>query len=291
MADRVLGVLGVGLVDPDLPLLRVDDLGVLRGDACFETLRVHGGIAQDVEAHLARLTRSAARLDLPEQDLDQWRALIAEVVAGWTGPGEATLRLVLTRGVEGSGTPTAFALLSPLPDSIPRQRRHGVRVITLSRGTPADAHTDSPWLLGGVKSTSYAVNMAALRYAQAVGADDVIFVSTDGQVLEGPTATVVWAEADHLYTPPQDLGILAGTTVRTLFDRAGEQGLRAGVRSATVEDLHAADGLWLVSSVRGAVPVVALDGRERGDAGMTERIQAALGIPILPRAGHEPVRS
>jgi 4-amino-4-deoxychorismate lyase len=281
MADRVLGVPGVGLVDPDTPLLRADDLAVLRGDGCFETLRVHDGSALDVEAHLARLARSAAGLDLPEPDLKQWRALVGEMVAAWTEPGEATLRLVLTRGVEGGGPPTAFALMGPLPESIPRQRRDGVRVVTLSRGTPADAHAASPWLLGGVKSTSYAVNMAALRHAQAVGADDVVFVSTDGQVLEGPTATVVWAEGDVLYTPPVDLGILAGTTVRTLFDRAGGQDLRTGVRRATVADLHAADGLWLVSSVRGAVRVVSLDGtphRDRG--GLTPRLQAALGLPV-----------
>ncbi|HEY9473674.1 MAG TPA: aminodeoxychorismate lyase [Mycobacteriales bacterium] len=277
MADRVLGVPGVGLVDPDTPLLRVDDLGVLRGDGCFETLWVHDGVVEAFELHLARLGHSAAALELPAPDLSWWRALVTEMVAAWARPDEAALRLTLTRGVEGTGVPTGFALMSPLPDRILAQRRDGIAVITLNRGMPADVHGDTPWLLGGVKSISYAVNMAALRYAGQLGADDVIFVSTDGQVTEGPTSTVVWARGDHLYTTPTTLGILDGTTVRTLFDRAAAHRFTTEVARATVDELHAADAVWLLSSVRGAARVNSLDGRNRGDAGLTARVQAALG--------------
>ena len=52
-----------------------------------------------------------------------------------------------------------------------------------------------PWLLAGAKTLSYAVNMAALRHAERHGAGDVIFVSSDGYVLEGPRSTVVIATA------------------------------------------------------------------------------------------------
>ncbi|HEY9389412.1 MAG TPA: aminodeoxychorismate lyase [Mycobacteriales bacterium] len=278
MDGRVLGVLGVGLVDPDTPLLRVDDLGVLRGDGCFETLRVRDGVVAGFDLHLARLGHSAARLDLPAPDVAAWQALVGQMVAAWTGPGEASLRLTLTRGVEGTGVPTAFALMTPVSDTVLAQRRDGISVVTLNRGMPADVHEDTPWLLGGVKTISYAVNMAALRHAHQVGADDVIFVSTDGQVTEGPTSTVVWAQADHLCTTPTTLGILDGTTLRTLFERAPAHGFTTEVRRATVADLHAADAVWLLSSVRVVARVNVLDGRERGDAGLTARVRAALGL-------------
>jgi 4-amino-4-deoxychorismate lyase len=278
VSDRILGSLGRGLVDPDTPLLRADDLGVLRGDAAFETIRLHDGTLDALEAHLARLSASAAALDLPAPDLPAWRTLVGQVVEAWGQAGEAAIRLVLTRGVDGSDDgPTGFAYAAPVPESAVRQRRDGVKVVTLSRGVASTAFEDTPWLLGGVKSTSYAVNMAAQRHAHAEGADDAIFVGSDGLVLEAPTSTVVWAIGETLCTPPPSVGILEGITVQTVFENAADHGLRTRVMKSTVDDLHTANGVWLVSSVRGAVAVTAIDGRERTDGGLTERVQAAAG--------------
>ena len=69
----------------------------------------------------------------------------------------------------------------------------GIRVAALSRGWPSDAFKDARWLLGGIKTTSYAVNMAAKREAARGGADDALFITTDGYLLEGPNAALVWA--------------------------------------------------------------------------------------------------
>lgn len=277
MSDRILGSLGRGLVDPDTPLLRADDLGVLRGDAVFETIRLHDGTLDALEAHLARLTASAAALDLPAPDLPAWRTLVGQVVEAWGQAGEAAIRLVFTRGIEGEGT-TGFAYAAPIPEAALRQRRDGVKVVTLSRGVSSTSFEDAPWLLGGVKSTSYAVNMAAQRHAHGQGADDAIFVGSDGLVLEAPTATVVWAIGETLCTPPPSVGILEGITVQTVFENAADHGFRTRVMKSTVEDLHTANGVWLVSSVRGAVAVTAIDGKERADGDLTARVQAAAGI-------------
>jgi 4-amino-4-deoxychorismate lyase len=275
---KLLGVLGAGLVDPATPLLRADDLGVLRGDGCFESVRLRaGGGLGGLEEHLDRLERSAAALALPATDRREWQELVATMVGGWDEPGEAMLRLVVTRGLEEGGRPTAFALLAPVSAEQLRQRREGVKVLTLSRGLIADATVEAPWLLGGVKAISYAVNMAAQRYAHANAADDVVFVSADGQLLEAPTATVVWLRDGVLCTPPAEpLGILAGVTVGRLFARAARHGFGTEIRRGTVDDLHAADGVWLVSSIRLAAAVTALDGKPmRVDPAAAERVQAA----------------
>jgi 4-amino-4-deoxychorismate lyase len=278
--DRVLGILGVGVVDADTPVFRADDAGVLRGDGCFESLLVADaavGRVEQIDLHLARLARSAARLDLPAPPAAAWRGLIAEVLAAWAAPGEAVLRLVLTRGVEPDGEPTGFALMSPVPAKAVRQRDRGISVVTLGRGMPADAHEQAPWLLGGVKTLSYAINMAAQRHAAAGGADDVIFVTTDGVLLEGPTATVVWSAGGVWHTPPaDDLGILDGTTVRAAFARLAAAGEAVAVARGTLADLRAADGVWLVSSIRLVAPVTTLDGRPCPvPADLTARLRVA----------------
>ena len=120
--------------------------------------------------------------------------------------------------------PTALALLSPVPADVVRQRAEGISVVSLGLGVPAAFRSRAPWLLGGAKTLSYAVNMAAQRHAHALGADDVVFTSVEGQLLEGPTSTVVWAAGGTLHTPPLDTGILAGTTMARLFARAADDG-------------------------------------------------------------------
>jgi len=250
-------VLGAGVVDPSTPVIRADDPGVTRGDGCFEGLRVVDGAVDKLDAHLARMARSSAALELPF-DAGAWRALVAEALAAWPHPGEAAMKLVLTRG------PVGYAWITPLPADYPRLRRDGLRIITLSRGTTVDAFTDAPWLLGGVKTLSYAVNMAAAREAARRGADDVLFVSADGFVLEAPTGTAVWAVGRTLHTtPPGASGILGGTTQQRLFDRAAAAGWQIDETLARVDDLHEADVLWVISSVRGPIDVVELDGKQR----------------------------
>ena len=132
------------------------------------------------------------------------------------------------------------------------------------------------WLLGGAKTLSYAVNMAAQRHAHASGADDVVFTSLEGRLLEGPTSTVVWAAGGTLHTPPVETGILAGTTQARLFAQAEADGWPTSVSPGTVDDLHAADAVWLLSGVRGAAVVHTLDGVRRGDGGLSRRVRELL---------------
>ena len=117
---------------------------------------------------------------------------------------------------------------------------------------------------------------SALRHAHAQGADDVLFTSLEGRLLEGPTSTVVWAAGGTLHTPPVETGILPGTTQARLFACAEDDGWPTAVASGTVDDLHRADAVWLLSGIRGATPVTRLDGVDRGDGGLTGRVQELL---------------
>jgi 4-amino-4-deoxychorismate lyase len=259
---QVTGLLGSGLVDPATAVVHADDLGFTRGDGCFEGCRVVVGAVDKIEAHVVRMRRSAASLGIIF-DEPAWRALVAEVVAAWPADREAGMRWFLSRGRPGAGA-TGIVTIAEIPAAFGPQRRDGVRAVTLGRGTPYDAFAEAPWLLGGVKTISYAVNMAAQREAARRGADDVIFVSAEGKVLEAATSAVVWTVADTMYTVrPGGNGILASTTQQRLFERAAEHGWQTVLTDGMVDDLHAADAVFLTGTVRGPVDVVELDGRPR----------------------------
>ncbi|MGV8872073.1 MAG: aminodeoxychorismate lyase [Rhodococcus sp. (in: high G+C Gram-positive bacteria)] len=288
MVDSVVVTLDGRVHDAGRPLLFADDLAAVRGDGVFETLLVRGGVACAVDLHLARLAASATALDLPVPDADAWRAVIEQATALRDGESqdEAVLRLVLSRGREGGGDPTAYVTVGPLPDRVRTAREDGVSVITLDRGYSVDFSSSAPWQLAGAKTLSYATNMAALRYAARQGADDVVYLSSEGRVLEGPRSTVVLARGKTLVTPAVEQGILAGTTVAGLFAVAEAAGWTCEHGHVYPADLIAADGVWLVSSVTLAARVTAMNGVVLGRPSRGEQVRAMVDRAVETAERH-----
>ena len=274
--------------DPGEPLLFGDDLAAVRGDGVFETLLVRDGSACLLESHLRRLAHSAVMLDLPAPDPDALRRAVDTAVRQWAAQtlDEGALRLVYSRGRESGAGPTGYLTVSALSQRVRTSRADGVAAVLLDRGLPAAGVQTMPWLLAGAKTLSYAVNMAALRHAASLGADDVVFVSSDGYVLEGPRSTVVIALAGPdgrpcFLTPPPWYPILRGTTQQALFEVARAAGYDCDYQALRPADLAAAQGVWLVSSITLAARVRALDGRALGPAGLHAEMAALVDAAVI----------
>jgi 4-amino-4-deoxychorismate lyase len=283
---HVVAVLGRGVVDPDAPVVTADDLGLTRGDGCFDSARVvtdAGGSASVVglDHHLDRLAASARAMDLDLPRREEWRRLVDDALGAWSTPGEAVLKLVVTRGREWrSSGPTAFVTITHRPPAPAPTAPRTVTAVTLSAGHPSDAFADAPWLLGGVKTLSYVVNVAAVREARRRGADEVVFTSTDGYALEGPTSALLVARDGTLVaTPTGGTGVLESVTVAEIFAAAAADGLRTAYELVPVDSLHTADGVWLVSSGRGPVLVTRMDDQPlRVDPDLPARILRYAGF-------------
>ncbi|SMQ68175.1 aminotransferase class IV [Agreia sp. VKM Ac-1783] len=248
-------------VDPRGPHLAVTDWGVTRGDGIFESISVIAGRMPALEARFARLEASARALDLAPPDRLIWTDALRMAIDAHEPVDRLAVTIVMTRGVEGGdGSPTAWLLARAARD-FTRIRRSGVSVVTLDRGYASDAAEGAPWLLLGAKHLSYATNAAALREASRRGADDVIFTSTDGFALEGPTSSLIVRRSELIESPAIDAGILAGTTQATAFAFFESRGFRTRFAAIEAADLVECDAIWLVSSVRQAVAVHTLDGR------------------------------
>ena len=286
--------------DPSQPVVFWDDAAVTRGEAVFESVLVRAGHAANLRRHLDRLQRSAQRLDLPVPQRDLWQEVTAVAVADWQQQFPAGAQVpdakctwTYSRGRQHAGpyagqqvvqdgqpyageqhvgpTPTAWLVITPVPDSVLQQRRDGVRAQLAPRGWSTTV---------GAKTVNYAATMSALR--QARGFDDVIFVEpATERVLEGATSTVLLVVRDpasgkrSMVTPDGD--VLAGTTVAAVFDYARDRGWACENRPVTVAELYQAESVWLVSSVRIAVRVIDLGGTVLPEPANHEEIRELIG--------------
>src|SRR5918992_3396551 len=161
----VLAVVAAGPgVAGGVPALDPLDLALHRGEAVFESVRVYAGRPFRLPAHLDRLAASAAALERP---LPDGLEALAPRAGAAAGGGDAVLRIIGTKGREGQGEPAAFAICTDLPASYETERRRGLKLVLLTTAADPLVRAASPWLLAGVKTIDYAVNMAAQRAARA----------------------------------------------------------------------------------------------------------------------------
>ena len=241
----------------------------LFGDGVFETVHLRPSGPWLIEAHLDRLARSAALLDLGLPPRPEVEERIATAVAGFAEP-EGALRILRTRE-------SLHVTVSAIPETVRRERREGIRLITADAGYAVGRRP--PWSLTAAKSLSYASNFAARRWATRQGADDMLWLSTEGYALEAPTASLVWLAGDMLCTvPAAEAQILPGTTAAHLLAVAPELGLQPTERMITHDELTRADGIWLASALRGLAEAISLDTVPRQPSPWTPRLQAHLGF-------------
>jgi 4-amino-4-deoxychorismate lyase len=180
------------------------------------------------------------------------------------------------------GSPTGLALLSEVPAWIDEVRARGARAVSL-----LGVRAAVPWLLPGVKSTSYAVNMAAEAEAKRRGADEAVFVDAAGVVLEGTVTNVWWRRGQTLYTPGLELGILAGVTRAALLELADDEGYAVGEGAYSIGELADAEEAFTSSSVREVMPLVEIDGRPLSRGPAADTLQAALRAAAVRKGGSE----
>ncbi len=256
------------LVAPARAVIPVTDRGFLYGDGLFEVLRTWRGIAVDLDAHLARLTASATALALAlPAELRTW-VHDASAAAARHRAGDHRIRIVVTRGEGGLRTRLAdvrgghaIVYVEPLAPSAAA----GVRLAVVDRPLTAGP---------GHKTLAYLEHLLARELAVAAGADDAIRLDARGEVAECATSNLFAVQAGRVITPPLSTGALPGIVRARVLAACARLGIPAAPAAISLTDLRAADELFVTSSLRGVVPVTALDGDIRAPAPVTARLAA-----------------
>lgn len=212
--------------------------GLLLGFGVFETIKVVQGEPHFLDRHVARLRLGCARMQLPDVNSAVIENAVSEVMqANPTDRELARLRITVTSQADTVDLLVTIHPMEAWPET------------TTCTIVPWIRNERSP--LVGVKSTSYAENVVAQRWALSEGFSEGIFFNSVGEVCEGATSNIFVVKGDQVITPHVNCGVLPGIVREVLLDHE-----LARESIITSDDLASADEIFLTSSTRGVHPVI-----------------------------------
>ena len=267
------------------------DRGVTLADGVFETMRVRGVTAFRLDRHLARLHRGMAALEIPAPpELEAWlRVVVRADAAPPVRARDTSLRITVTRGVGPPGVgvptlvvPTVIITLGPMPAFPASIYDNGLSAHVASGRRNEHAMT------AGLKTLAYTDAVAGLMEARRAGADEALFLDTEGHCSEASASILFVWTGSALMTPPLSCGVLPGVTREAVLELARAEGLPVVERACRLEELLASEEIFLTSSLRGLAPVVRVGPQVigRGTPGpVTRRLTAAYGALVDRECG------
>lgn len=232
----------------DTPLLKTNDLGLLRGYGLFDYFRTYNGIPFRLEDYWQRFVSSANSLHLSiPLNLEDVREILSELYRR-SGQAEVAYRMLLTGGYASDGLnsaePNLIIRAEPLPADNPAGRQTGIRVL------PYEYIRDMPY----VKSTGYLHAMVMAGEVKRQGASDLLF-HKDGKVSELTRSNLFIVKGEIISTPDKDA--LRGITRKLVIEKASSR-FDVQERAVTLAELLEADEVFTTSTTKGAMPIVSV---------------------------------
>ena len=246
--------------------VHVEDRGLQLGDSIYEVCRVEAGRLLDETAHLDRLERSLAALELPMPVARAALALIMRELIRRNRLRDGIVYLQVTRGAFRRDHPIPDAVLKPTLILTARTGDPAAAAARLANGVKIITRPDERWARRDIKTTQLLPAVLAKTAARRAGAAEAWLVDDDGFVTEGGS-TNGWIvdDAGVLITRPLSRNILPGVTRAVVLAAARDAGLAVQERKFTVAEAVAAQEAFLTSASGAAVPVVAIDRQPIGN--------------------------
>jgi branched-chain amino acid aminotransferase len=253
--------------------------GLICGWGLFTTVRIARGEAFAYERHWRRLEKDAGLTRLPlVHSGAKVRVQLQEMIRA-NKVQEGCARIYLTWNTTGY-----WRSEEKMPDvdlvittaDLPKYPE-SVRLSVREHGRHASS------ALTGVKTTSWLNNVWALAEAQREGFDEVLLLNERGEVSECTAANIYAVRNDKVVTPPLSSGCLEGVTRGVLMEIASEAGTSVREQSLHLEDLLAADEVFITSTNRNVIGVSEIAGKKigSGSAGkLTERLDEAFAAYV-----------
>ncbi|MGR3700606.1 MAG: branched-chain amino acid aminotransferase [Paracoccaceae bacterium] len=258
--------------DGDLPIMRAADHGAWLGSTVFDGARYVNGMAPDLEAHCARVNRSAEALMItPTVPTQEMVGIVREGLGAY--PKEAAVYIrPMYWGIDGD--PTAII---PSPDrtgfaicleAIPMPPEGATTTLTRTRFRRPVLETA---VVNAKAGCLYPNNARMLAEARAKGFGNALVADAMGNVAETATANVFMVKDGVVFTPIANGTFLAGITRARHMANLRADGIDVREAVLSFEDFHAADEVFLSGNMSKVTPVTAFDDTAYAVGPITQR--------------------
>ena len=253
-------------VEKEKAVVSVFDHGLLYGDGVFEGIRSYGGLVFRLKEHIDRLYRSAdaIQLKIPLTKLEMMNATVDTLKENKLK--DAYIRLVVTRGPGDLGldprkckVATVFIIADKIKLYPEEFYRKGLKIVT------ATTKRNLPQALDPrIKSLNYLNNILAQIDAIKAGTEEAIMLTHDGFVAECTGDNIFMITKGELVTPPTTVGALEGVTREAVMNVARALDIPVYEKMLKMDDMYAADEMFLTGTAAEIIPVIEVDDRKIG---------------------------
>jgi branched-chain amino acid aminotransferase len=252
-----------GTISPaDRASVPVFDHGFLYGEGVYETLRTYRREPFLFDRHMRRLHRSADMLALRVPDDDaSMLAKVRQTMIALAEPGEAYIRILVTRGVgeltynpAATPKPTLVIIVKPFPGQPERTFNEGIRIalVGVRRNHPQALNPQ-------IKSNNLINNALAMQEAITRQGEEALMLNQAGEIAECAQSNFFLVRGGRVLTPPLTAGLLPGVTREFVIELARGLGIDAAEARLTPDDLRTAEEAFITGTTREITPVVAVD--------------------------------
>ncbi len=243
-------------LDDENALLNVTDMSLQRSYAVFDFFRTINGLPLFLNDHLDRFYASAAEMFLPVAIKREALKQVIHTMILQDGRPEIGIRITLTGGLSPDGyqPATPNLIIQSKPVVVASEANYAKSIRVLSRQHQRE--------LPHIKTINYLMAVWLQPWLLAMGADDVLYCN-NGLVTETPRSNVFMVTTDNkLITPNQNM--LRGVTRKNVLQMAA-QIMPVEERDISLEELSGAAEIFISSTTKRIMPVVALDGKLIGN--------------------------
>jgi branched-chain amino acid aminotransferase len=260
----------------EVPVMTSADHGSWLGTTVFDGARYFDGLAPDLEAHCARINRSAEALMLtPTVSAEDMVEITREGLALYD-KSEAVYIRPMYWGIDGDMTASAIApkadetgfciCLEVIPMSPPEATTTLTRT-RFRRPVLEDA------VVNAKAGCLYPNNARMLKEAKAKGFGNALVADATGNVAETATANVFMVKDGEIFTPIANGTFLSGITRGRHISNLANEGVKVHETVLTFDDFHDADEVFLSGNMAKVTPVTAFDDTQYQVGPVTRRVR------------------